>query len=284
MRAASPRSSSSFARSYASDFSPASSDGRRGGATGALSPPTTHDVHLAPFRRRAPTGAAACSSSAHGACALRHRDRMAPVVVAANSRGGYPRLPTEQRVTTSSCSARAQQSRESPTRCRMVAVVPMRTLLVKTRRDRGQADGADGRVKWDRSKRLRRRAACPLVRSPCERRPWIESLGAPVSGVWRSRRRAIKTRSCGVGLSPGARNTTQTAEQSSAQAHSSCEQGAGQRDRSSARAGARTLGGTGHWPPHFVSTHTHALATICEHGDHSHLLPSVCAGVSGAGR
>ena len=115
------------ARSYASDFSPASSDGRRGGATGALSPPTTQDVHLAPSRLRAPTGAATCSSPAHGACALRHRDRMAPVVVAADSRGGYSRLPTEQRVTTSSCSARAQRSRESPTRCRMVAVVPMRT-------------------------------------------------------------------------------------------------------------------------------------------------------------
>ena len=119
--------SSSFARSYASDFSPASAEGRRGGATGAPSPPTTHGVHLAPSRLRAPTGAATCSSPAHGACALRHRDRMAPVVVAANSRGGYSRLPTEQRVTTSSCSARAQRSRESPTRCRMVAVVPMRT-------------------------------------------------------------------------------------------------------------------------------------------------------------
>ena len=53
------------------------------------------------------------------------------------------------------------------------------------------------------------------------------------------RRRAIKTcESSGrVGLSPGARNTTQTAEQSSAQAHSSCEQGPGQRARSSAQAG-----------------------------------------------
>ena len=52
-------------------------------------------MHLAPSRLRAPTGAATCSSPAHGACALRRRDRM---VVAANSRGGYPRLPAEQRV------------------------------------------------------------------------------------------------------------------------------------------------------------------------------------------
>ena len=131
-----------------------------------LSPPTTHGVHLAPSRLRAPTGAATCSSPAHGACALRHRDRMAPVVVAANSRGGYSRLPTEQRVTTSSCSARAQRSRESPTRCRMVAVVPMRTCWSRPAATVANADGADGRVKWDRSKRLRRRAACPLVRSP----------------------------------------------------------------------------------------------------------------------
>ena len=65
-----------------------------------LSPPTTHGVHLAPSRLRAPTGAATCSSPAHGACALRRRDRMAPMVVAANSRGRYPRLPAEQRVNS----------------------------------------------------------------------------------------------------------------------------------------------------------------------------------------
>ena len=60
------------------------------------------------------------------------------------------------------------------------------------------------------------------------------------------RRRAIKTcESSGrVGLSPGARNTTQTAEQSSAQAHSSCEQGPGQRARSSAQAGGGARGAT----------------------------------------
>ena len=271
----SPAPSSSFARSYASDFSPASSDGRRGGATGALSPPTTQDVHLAPSRLRAPTGAATCSSPAHGACALRHRDRMAPVVVAANSRGGYPRLPTEQRVTTSSCSARAQQSRESPTRCRMVAVVPMRTLLVKTRRDRGHADGADGRVKRDRSKRLRRRAACPLVRSPATTAVdrVLGSAGAGVASDQDARR---------VGLSPGARNTTQTAEQSSAQAHSSCEQGTGQRAQElTAQAGEPCAPRGARAPAPRHSTHR---ATICEHGDHSYLLPSVYAGVSGAER
>ena len=63
-----------------------------------LNPFTTHGVHLAPSRLRAPTGAATCSSPAHGACALRRCDRMAPMVVAANSRGGYPRRPAEQRV------------------------------------------------------------------------------------------------------------------------------------------------------------------------------------------
>ena len=57
-------------------------------------------MHLAPSRLRAPTGAATCSSPAHGACALRRRDRMAPMVVAANSRGRYPRLPAEQRVNS----------------------------------------------------------------------------------------------------------------------------------------------------------------------------------------
>ena len=159
-----------------------------------LSPPTTHGVHLAPSRLRAPTGAATCSSPAHGACALRHRDRMAPVVVAANSRGGYPRLPTEQRVTTSSCSARAQQSRESPTRCRMVAVVPMRTLLVKTRRDRGQQpmapmDGSNGTEASD------------CVDVPPVRLCDLTASDGRGSSPWErrcrrcGRRRAIKTRS-----------------------------------------------------------------------------------------
>ena len=45
----------------------------------------------------------------------------------------------------------------------------MRTLLVKTAatvEPVANADGADGRVKWKERKRLRSRAACPLVRSP----------------------------------------------------------------------------------------------------------------------
>ena len=45
---------SSFARSYAPDFSREPADGRHGGPTGALSPPTTHGMHLAPPRLRAP--------------------------------------------------------------------------------------------------------------------------------------------------------------------------------------------------------------------------------------
>ena len=235
-----------------------------------LSSPTTHGVHLAPSRLRAPTGAATCSSPAHGACALRHRDRMAPVVVAANSRGGYPRLPTEQRVTTSSCSARAQQSRESPTRCRMVAVVPMRTLLVKTRRDRGQADGADGRVKWDRSKRLRRRAACPLVRSPSLRATAVDR----VLGKRRVRGGRGGERSRRARAASGYRPAPETPlKQPSSRAHRHTRRASRERGRE-----------TGAQQERVRSTHTHALATICEHGDHSHLLPSVCAGVSGAGR
>ena len=85
-----------------------------------------------------------------------------------------------------------------------------------------------------------------------------------------------------VGLSPGARNTTQTAEQSSAQAHSSCEQGTGQRAQElTAQAGEPCAPRGARAPAPRHSTHR---ATICEHGDHSYLLPSVCAGVSGAGR
>ena len=112
---------------------------------------------------------------------------MAPVVVAANSRGGYSRLPTEQRVTTSSCSARAQRSRESPTRCRMVAVVPMRTCWSRpaatVATPMAPMDGSNGTEASDC-------VDVPPVRL-CDRqrrRPWIESLGAPVP-VWR----AIKT-------------------------------------------------------------------------------------------
>ena len=53
-----------------------------------------------------------------------------------------------------------------------------------------------------------------------------------------------------VGLSPGARNTTQTAEQSSAQAHSSCEQGTGQRAQeltAQERAACEALGACENW-------------------------------------
>ena len=196
--------SSSFARSHASDFSPASSDGRRGGATGALSPPTTQDVHLAPSRLRAPTGAATCSSPAHGACALRHRDRMAPVVVAANSRGGYPRLPTEQRVTTSSCSARAQQSRESPTRCRMVAVVPMRIGQDPPRpwpTPMAPMDGSNGTEASDC-------VDVPPVRlcdRPSRRATAVDRVLGSAGAV---RSAAGDQDARRVGLSPGARNTS----------------------------------------------------------------------------
>ena len=205
-----------------------------------LSPPTTHGVHLAPSRLRAPTGAATCSSPAHGACALRRRDRMAPMVVAANSRGGYPRRPAEQRVNNEFMlgprAAVARIAHQVQNGCRRSNAHWSRPAATVA-----NADGADGRVKWDRSKRLRRRAACPLVRSPVAASdgrgssPWERRCGAV--GGERSRR------SSRVGLSPGARNTTQTAEQSSAQAHSSCEQVAGQRARSSAQAGVRARAG-----------------------------------------
>ena len=136
-------------------------------------------MHLAPSRLCAPTGAATCSSPAHDACALRHRDRMAPVVVAANSRCGYSCLPTEQRVTASSCSARAQRSRESPTRCRMVAVVPMRTYWSRpaatVATPMAPMDGSNG---TEASDCVDVPPARLCDRPRCERRPWIESLGS----------------------------------------------------------------------------------------------------------
>ena len=149
---------------------------------------------------------------------------MAPMVVAANSRGRYPRLPAEQRVNSEFMlgprAAVARIAHQVQNGCRRSNA----HLLVKTRRDRGHADGADGRVKWDRSKRLRRRAACPLVRS--RRATAVDRVLGSAGAVWSAASHQDPRR---VGLSPGARNTTQTAEQSSAQAHSSCEQGTGQR-------------------------------------------------------
>ena len=65
----------------------------------------------------------------------------------------------------------------------MVAVVPMRTLLVKTRRDRGQRRWR----RWTGQMGRKQAAAYPCRLSACaiagERRPWIESSGAPGCGA-----------------------------------------------------------------------------------------------------
>lgn len=117
-------SSSSFARSYASDFSPGDADGRRGGATGALSPPTTHGVHLAPSRLRAP------NLSCHLQLIHSRRHEHSHAATAwywwwqpIRAVAVRPSSPCQ---TASSCrSVRAQRSFESPTRCRKV-VGPLR--------------------------------------------------------------------------------------------------------------------------------------------------------------
>ena len=245
-----------------------------------LSPPTTHGVHLAPSRLRAPTGAATCSSPAHGACALRRRDRMAPMVVAANSRGGYPRLPAEQRLNNEFVlgprAAVARIAHQVQNGCRrsnahLAGQDPPRPWPTPM----APMDGSNGTEASDC-------VDVPPVRlcdRPSRRATAVDRvLGSAGAGGAVGGERSRRARR--VGLSPGARNTTQTAEQSSAQAHSSCEQGAGQRARSSAQAGCARA--------HTLTTHTHTQkdtrAKICEHGDHSYLLPSVCAGVSGAGR
>ena len=239
-----------------------------------LSPPTTHGVHLAPSRLRAPTGAATCSSPAHGACALRRRDRMAPMVVAANSRGGYPRRPAEQRVNNEFMlgprAAVARIAHQVQNGCRrsnahLAGQDPPRPWPTPM----APMDGSNGTEASDC-------VDVPPVRlcdRPSRRATAVDRVLGSAGAV---RSAASDQDARRVGLSPGARNTTQTAEQSSAQAHSSCEQVAGQRARSSAQAGgcARAR----------AHTHTRHRATICEHGDHSYLLSSVCAGVSGAGR
>ena len=123
---------------------------------------------------------------------------MAPMVVAANSRGRYPRLPAEQRGNSEFMlgprAAVARIAHQVQTACRRT-LVPMRTLLVKTAATVANADGADGRVKWDERKRLRSRAACPLVRSPASdgrgSSP-LERRGAVRLATWR---RAIMRRS-----------------------------------------------------------------------------------------
>ena len=156
--------SSSFARSYASDFSPGDADGRRGGATGALSPPTTHGVHLAPSRLRAP------NLSCHLQLIHSRRHEHSHAATAwywwwqpIRAVAVRPSSPCQ---TASSCrSVRAQRSFESPTRCRKV-VGPLRRGACWPRLAEVNADGADGRVKWNGSKQFRRRAAWPLVRSP----------------------------------------------------------------------------------------------------------------------
>jgi len=114
-----PTASSSFARSYASDFSPGAADGCRGGATGALSPPTTHDVHLAPPRLRAPN--LSCHLQLIRSRRHEHSDAATAwywlwqPIRAVAVRPSYP-----CQTAISCCSVRAQRSFESPTRCRKV--------------------------------------------------------------------------------------------------------------------------------------------------------------------
>jgi len=87
------------------------------------------------------------------------------LVVAANSRGRCSALvslpnsesvPLGPRAAVVRVAHKVQKGRRS--------TAPW-SMLTKTRRE-VNADGADGRVKWNGSKQFRRRAAWPLVRSP----------------------------------------------------------------------------------------------------------------------
>ena len=93
---------------------------------------------------------------------------MAPMVVAANSRGRYPRLPAEQRVNSefmlgprAAVARIPHQVQNGCRRCNAHLACWSRPAATVA-----NADGAEGRVKWEGSKRLRSRAACPRVRSP----------------------------------------------------------------------------------------------------------------------
>jgi len=105
-------------------FLPGVADGRRGGATGALSPPTTHGVHLVPSRLRAP------NLSCHLQLIHSRRHEHSHAATAwywwwqpIRAVAVRPSSPCQ---TASPCrSVRAQRSFESPTRCRKV-VGPLR--------------------------------------------------------------------------------------------------------------------------------------------------------------
>ena len=189
-----------------------------------LSPPTTHGVHLAPSRLRAPTGAATCSSPAHGACALRRRDRMAPMVVAANSRGRYPHLPAEQRVNSEFMlgprAAVARIAHQVQNGCRrsnahLAGQDPPRPWPTPM----APMDGSNGTEASDC-------VDVPPVRlcdRPSRRATAVDRVLGSAARCGGRRRRAIMRRSSrrAIARRPKA---SQTAEQSSAHAHSSCEQ------------------------------------------------------------
>ena len=173
---------------------------------------------------------------------------MAPMVVAANSRGGYPRLPAEQRINNEFMlgprAAVARIAHQVQNGCRrsnahLAGQDPPRpwpTPMAPT-------DGSNGTEASDC-------VGVPPVRlcdRPSRRATAVDRVLGSAGAV---RSAASDQDARRVGLSPGARNTSQTAEQSSAQAHSSCEQGAGQRARSSAQAGCARA--------HTLTTHTHS--------------------------
>ena len=74
-----------------------------------------------------------------------------------------PRIPAKQRFRAARSARSGRSSR--PQGAERSSVHWPWSMLTKTRRE-VNADGADGRVKWNGSKQFRRRAAWPLVRSP----------------------------------------------------------------------------------------------------------------------
>ena len=174
---------------------------------------------------------------------------MAPMVVAANSRGRYPRLPAEQRVNSEFMlgprAAVARIAHQVQNGCRrsnahLAGQDPPRPWPTPM----APMDGSNGTEASDC-------VDVPPVRlcdRPSRRATAVDRVLGSAARCG-GRRRAIMRRSSrrAIARRPEA---SQTAEQSSAHAHSSCEQGAGQRARSSAQAGCARA--------HTLTTHTHS--------------------------
>ena len=208
------------------------------------------------------------------------------MVVAANSRGRYPRLPAEQRVNSEFMlgprAAVARIPHQVQNGCRrsnahLAGQDPPRPWPTPM----APMDGSNGTEASDC-------VAVPPVRvcdRPSRRATAVDRVLGSAARCGAVRRRAIMRRSSRRAIARRPKN-----QSNSEAVERTCtlvvRAGSGAREpgAQSLATVARVRGRGGCSVRARARTHKERQETICEHRDHSYLPPSVCTGFSGAGR